>query len=76
MSLYIYSVRNFLLYRMWDITNGIKVDPRPWCEGLFGPTMGICLFGLAIPCDIMRTLCLHREGEMNGGKVFVMSHME
>ena len=36
--------------------------------GLFGPIGGVCLFGLIITWDIMRTLCLHRG-------IFVTSHI-
>ena len=29
------------------VTNGIKTDPRPQCEGLFDSLGGVCIFGLA-----------------------------
>ena len=31
-----------------------------WGSVLFGPIGGVYLFGIIIPWDTMRTLCLHR----------------
>lgn len=51
-------------------TNGIRVNLRPRCGGLFDPIKGVCLFSPTIPWDTRRTLCLH-----GGGGVFVMSYI-
>ena len=52
----------------WEqvVTNGIRTDPRPRCEGLFGSVRGVCLFHYAILWGTMRTLCLHEGGEGRG----------
>ena len=42
---------------------------RPRCEGLFGPMIGVYQFGLVIPWDSTKRLCLHGRG------FFVMSHV-
>ena len=52
---------------MWVVTNGIKVDPRLRCGGLFGSVRGVCLFDFAIPSS----LCLHWGG---GGGVCDVPH--
>ena len=50
------------------ITNGIKANLRPRCEGLFGPIGDVYLFDLTILWDITKTLRLHEW-------VFMISHI-